>query len=381
MQHSRIEMDRKTSMPPRSSVLVEANHRQLTEEPPVVAVLPWGATEAHGWHLPYGTDVIEATRIAERGVELAHERGARVVVLPTIPFGNDEQQLDQAATISIRTATAAAILNDVARSLVAQRIDRLVILNAHGGNQFQPLVRDVQSEHNLLVVVVNFFQLVPDVKATIFDNSGDHADELETSLLLHLCPELVELERAGQGERVPFAIDGLTQPGVWTPRTWSKCHPDTGSGDPSRATAEKGARYFQAVTEAVAGVLVNLAAAHKGDCRTPEGRRKGGRRASHSEPPVSMPVESFTGGSAPPRPPATHAKSLSLCSVRCPDYHGHSRDRRTAGGRIRHHSPTASMISLFPFSKAAFAAIDRQVNEFADMVVNFVELILMSLFW
>jgi creatinine amidohydrolase len=252
-------------MPPRPYLLAEANHRQLTDKAPVVAVLPWGATEAHGWHLPYGTDVIEATRIAERAAELAHQRGARAIVLPTIPFGNDEQQLDQVCTISIRTATAAAILNDVARSLVAQGIDRLVILNGHGGNQFQPLVRDVQSEHKLLVVVVNFYQLAPAAKDAIFEVSGDHADELETSLLLHLSPELVELDRAGQGGRVPFAIDGLTQPGVWTPRPWSKCHPDTGSGDPSRATAEKGAAYFQVVTEALAGMLVNLAAAKKGD--------------------------------------------------------------------------------------------------------------------
>lgn len=251
-------------MPPRPYLLLEANHRQLSERPPVVAVLPWGATEAHNYHLPYGTDVIEATRIAERGAQLAHDRGARVVVLPTIPFGNDEQQLDQVCTISIRTATAAAILDDVARSLVAQGIDRLVILNAHGGNQFQPLVRDAQREHGVLVVVVNFYQLVPEAKAAIFERPGDHADELETSLLLHLTPELVEMDHAGPGERVPFAIEGLNQPGVWTPRPWSKCHPDTGSGDPALATAEKGAKYFAAVTEAFAGLLVNLGAAKKG---------------------------------------------------------------------------------------------------------------------
>jgi len=251
-------------MPPKPYVLVEANHRQLTERPPVVAVLPWGATEAHNYHLPYGTDVIEATQIAERGAELAHERGARVAVLPTIPFGNDEQQLDQACTISFRTATAAAVLGDVARSLAAQGIDRLVILNAHGGNQFQPLVRDAQREYEVLIVVVNFYQLAPEAKAAIFEKPGDHADELETSLLLHLTPELVELDQAGAGKRVRFAIKGLTQPGVWTPRPWSKCHPDTGSGDPSPATAEKGARDFAAVTEAFAGLLVSLAAAKKG---------------------------------------------------------------------------------------------------------------------
>jgi creatinine amidohydrolase len=251
-------------MPPRPYILLEANHRQLSETPPVVAILPWGATEAHNRHLPYGTDAIEATRVAERAAELAHGRGGRVIVLPTIPFGNDEQQLDQACTISFTTPTAAAILNDVARSLIRQNIDRLVILNAHGGNQFQPLVRDAQSQHGLLIVVVNFYEMVPDVKRSAFESPGDHADEMETSLLLHLCPDLIELNQAGRGERVPFAIECLNQPGVWTPRPWSKSHPDTGSGDPSRATAEKGAKYFEAVANALADLFVNLANARKG---------------------------------------------------------------------------------------------------------------------
>jgi creatinine amidohydrolase len=249
---------------PRAYLLMEANHRQLLAAPPRVAVLPWGATEAHNRHLPYGTDVIEATRVAERAAELAYQRGAKVVVLPTMPFGNDEQQLDQACTISFRTATAAAILNDVARSLVKQGIDRLVILNAHGGNQFQPLVRDAQAEFGLLIVVANFYQMAPDIAKATFEEPGDHADEMETSLLLHLCPDLVELSEAGPGERVPFAISALSQAGVWTPRPWSKSHPDTGSGNPAKATAEKGARYLSAVTEALANLLVELSNAKKG---------------------------------------------------------------------------------------------------------------------
>jgi len=252
-------------MPPRSYLLLEANHRQLTATPPQVAILPWGATEAHNYHLPYGTDVIEATHLARRAAEIAYERGARVVVLPTVPFGNDEQQLDQVCTISFRTATAIAILDDVVRSLAAQKIDRLVILNAHGGNQFQPLVRDAESKHNVLIVVANFYEMVPDAKRAIFEQAGDHADELETSLLLHLEPDLVELSEAGAGDRTVFQINALKQPGVWTPRPWSKSHPDTGSGDPSRATAEKGKRYFEAVTAALADVFVDLANAKKGE--------------------------------------------------------------------------------------------------------------------
>src|SRR5215212_4662460 len=152
--------DRNETAAPRPFVLAEANYRQLLDNKPNVAVLPWGATEAHNFHLPHGTDIIEATEIAIRAAAIAHERGAKPGVLPAIPFGNNEQQLDQVATISITTRTAAAILRDVVRSLSRQRIDRLAIVNAHGGNEFKPLVRDLQSEFaGVLIVVVNFFQV------------------------------------------------------------------------------------------------------------------------------------------------------------------------------------------------------------------------------
>lgn len=247
--------------PPRPYLLREANYRQMLEYRPNVAVLPWGATEAHNYHLPYATDVIEATGIAEDSAARAYEQGGRPIVLPTVPFGNDAQQLDQVATIHLSTATAASLLNDVASSLARQGIERLVILNGHGGNEFKPLVRDVQLASGLFIAVINFFQLVPERVADIFDEPGDHAGELETSLVMHLAPELVQFDQAGDGRRVPFHVSSLAAPGVWTPRPWSRTHPDTGCGDPSRATADKGERYLAALIEAVSRVLIDLSKA------------------------------------------------------------------------------------------------------------------------
>src|SRR5256885_16018643 len=101
----------------RLFALHESNLAQARELKPNLASLPWGATEAHNYHLPHGTDVIEGTRLAERAAELAHARGGKPIVLPTIPFGNNAQQLDQVATIHFSTPTALAILSDVAHSL------------------------------------------------------------------------------------------------------------------------------------------------------------------------------------------------------------------------------------------------------------------------
>lgn len=77
---------------PRAHVLMEANYRQLLDRPPAVAVLPWGATEAHNLHLPHGTDVIEACAIAEAAADNAAASDARPIVLPAVPFGNNAQQ-------------------------------------------------------------------------------------------------------------------------------------------------------------------------------------------------------------------------------------------------------------------------------------------------
>jgi creatinine amidohydrolase len=249
------------SASPRPFVLHEANYRQLLDARPNLAVLPWGATEAHNYHLPHGTDIIEATELAERAAQVAHQRGAKVIVLPAIPYGNNAQQLDQVATIHLSTTTAAAILHDVVESLLRQGISRLLILNAHGGNEFKPLVRDLQARFPVLIVVVNFWQMIPHEVKRIFDEPGDHAGELESSLMLHLRPEWVMIGQAGEGKSIPFKLRSLKQPGVWTPRPWSNCQPDTGAGDPKPATAEKGAEYVGQVSRAIGQLMVELAAA------------------------------------------------------------------------------------------------------------------------
>ena len=89
----------------------------------------------------------------------------------------------------------------LSHSLQKQNIHKLVILNGHGGNEFKPLVRDLQAKTGMFIVVVNFWQLIPDVVNEIFtpgyspgsdasNGPGDHAGELETALLLHLTPDL-----------------------------------------------------------------------------------------------------------------------------------------------------------------------------------------------
>ena len=144
-----------------------------------------------------------------------------------------------------------------------QGIARLIILNSHGGNEFKPMVRDVMLETGIFIAVVNFWQLRLDLQRELFGDPGDHAGAMETSLLLHWCPEHVHMEMAGPGKRLPFAVQSLEQKGVWTPRPWSKIHPDLGSGNPRNASAEKGQRIFEAISEDIAHLIADLSRAKR----------------------------------------------------------------------------------------------------------------------
>ena len=251
----------------RPYVLHEASYRQMLDFRPNVAVLPWGATEAHNYHLPYGTDVIEGVAIAEHAVARANQAGGKCVLLPCIPFGIDHMQLDQVATITMRAATQLAVLNDIAESLVRQGIDRMVLLNFHGGNEFKPLIRDIMLDHPIYIVQVSGYQLAPEKSELLEHKHGDHADEFETSLMLHVAPDWVApLETAGDGAQTPTQLPAVSNtPGVWASRKWSAATKDTGSGDPRAATAEKGAQLLEIIVAALAPVLTELSNAQPGD--------------------------------------------------------------------------------------------------------------------
>jgi creatinine amidohydrolase len=221
------------------------------------AVLPWGATEAHNRHLPYATDTIQGDGVAQEAARRAWERGARVVVLPAIPFGVQTGQREIPLCLNLNPSTQQAILRDLCAGLASHGIQRLVIVNAHGGNDFRQIIRELQPSAGLLLCQVNWWTSVP--AAQFFSVPGDHAGELETSMTMHLAAPLVRpLTEAGPGTLHPFTVRGFREGWAWTPRHWIRATDDTGVGDPSAATPEKGARFFDAASEQLAGFLVEL---------------------------------------------------------------------------------------------------------------------------
>ena len=251
-------------MPPRPYILAETNWKSVKETAFDVAILPWGATEPHNLHLPYATDNYESAAVAERAAEFAWKKGAKVIALPNVPFGVNTGQLDLRLTLNMNPSTQFAVLTDLATALAGYGIRKLLILNSHGGNDFKQMIRELQPKLDLFICSINWWTCVK--SADFFDEPGDHAGELETSLMMVMQPDLIRpLSEAGAGKARKFRVAGLRDGWAWAPRQWTKVTDDTGTGNPSAATREKGEKFLAAVTERIGGFLVELAAADRTD--------------------------------------------------------------------------------------------------------------------
>ncbi len=236
----------------RPYILAESNWSAIKESQFELAILPWGATEAHNYHLPYGTDILEAEAIAAEAARMAYENGTKLIVLPVIPFGVNTGQHDITLDINMNPSTQLLVVRDVVETLNRQGIHKLIILNSHGGNDFKPMIRELGLQFpKMFISSCDWFNAVD--QSAYFENKDDHAGEMETSLVMYLHPELVlPLTAAGDGTAKKFRFDAIREGWAWAERKWSQVTDDTGVGDPRKASAEKGKKYFQAVTKKVA---------------------------------------------------------------------------------------------------------------------------------
>lgn len=224
-----------------------------------IAILPWGATEPHNLHLPYLTDAILSHDIAVDAAQIADTQfGIRAMVMPPVTYGSQNPgQRSLKFCIHARYETQKAILTDTVQSLYSQGIKRLLIINGHGGNTFKNMIRDLAVDiPDMLIASSEWFKMAK--AAEYFEAPDDHADELETSVMMHYHPELVNLSEAGEGRAGGFNSPWLSSGKAWIPRNWLKVSVDTGIGNPRLATAEKGQRFAAVVAKNYAELLRDL---------------------------------------------------------------------------------------------------------------------------
>lgn len=244
----------------KNYILEQTNWKNVQTHKFEVAVIPWGATEPHNLHLPYGTDTLETSKIAEIAAGKAWAKNAKVMVLPGVPFGvQNPGQIELPFCLHVSPSTQKILFADLVKALANQGIKKIIILNGHGGNDFKPIIREIQVEYpEVFIGLIEWFKMAE--AATHFEDTGDHAGEMETSVIQYLFPDLVlPLDEAGDGKSTGFKLNGLKNKLAWTPRNWSKVSKDTGIGNPKNATPEKGEKCVETVTDIISAFLVELA--------------------------------------------------------------------------------------------------------------------------
>lgn len=218
------------------------------------AILAVGATEYHGDHLPYGTDTIVARRLAE---EIA-KRINGLLLLPPIPYGMSLHYAKFPIAITLTSETLTKVLKDVFASLLKHGIRKLLIINGHDGNiaPIEVATREFKVEHpemNLCVLEtwwITAEELLPKGTFEVWDGLG-HAGEGETSIMLAMNPELVDMKHAkGVVPELPSHVQIK-----WT---FEELTPYGATGDPSKATREKGEKMMKALIDHVVSFIKEM---------------------------------------------------------------------------------------------------------------------------
>jgi creatinine amidohydrolase len=213
--------------------------------------------------MPYGTDNLQVEAIGRRACEKAYRAGARVLLLPTIPYGvnTNHLQVPGALACSVTPTALLHVLADLVDAFERQGLKKLVLLNGHGGNELKPLTRELHHRTKVFLCVCDWYRMAADLYPGIFENPGEHADEVETSLGLAFFPDLLHLDQADDGAARPSRFEAINRGWVSMTRPWHLATTNTGLGNPRAATAEKGRRLMEALVERLSKFLIELAAA------------------------------------------------------------------------------------------------------------------------
>ena len=222
-----------------------------------LVVLPIAAVEQHGPHMPTATDSIICTAVAEQVEQNLKES---VLLLPTLWLGASQHHLRWGATLTSRVENYETLLCEICESLLDDGFRRVLILNGHGGNigPMQISLRRLQVHYrNCQLMAASYWSIAEQEIASLMEGeckTVGHACEAETSLVMHLRPELVHESKIENFiDYAPDMIDGVYLCNDMYQRTEKGA-----TGRPDLASAEKGGQMFSAIVKRVTEVVAAL---------------------------------------------------------------------------------------------------------------------------
>jgi creatinine amidohydrolase len=251
-------------------------------------IVPTGAIEQHGHHLPVDTDIHNSSQLACLAAERAREAGiGPVLVAPPVWWGTSPHHLAYPGTISLRLQTMSDLLVDICASLWRHGFYRILFLNGHGGNigVLTATALRISEEVGISPAVASYWTLVKDVLQQVGESPKGgmgHACEMETSLQLHFRAERVAMEQAGPDmprQLTTYSCIDFRDPGpVMIPWDFVRDSRTGAMGDPTTATSEKGRRIATAAGERVLDLAKQLLQLKESDLRAGFTRDLNGRR-------------------------------------------------------------------------------------------------------
>jgi creatinine amidohydrolase len=245
--------------------------RETAERDGSVLVVPVASLEQHGHHMPTITDTLLCTAVVQHGAEAAAEADVPVLMTPPVWTGQSRHHLPFGGTASLDVRTLLSVLEHVAETTLGNGFDALLFVNGHGGNVnlIGNAVQEVAETADAEVLGLTYFHLASDVVASVRESDVggiSHAGELETSMMLHLRPDLVREELIeATPNRKPYAgeSEDLTESGYLSAGRPFTAYTESGAlGRPELATAEKGEAFLEGFCDAFADVLEEVHAAH-----------------------------------------------------------------------------------------------------------------------
>jgi creatinine amidohydrolase len=226
-----------------------------------VFVVPVGATEQHGYHLPLETDWRLCNTVAERACRAADESGIPVLLTPPVWTGFSPHHMDFPGSVTLELSTFVELVSQIARSLWHHGVRKILLLNGHGGNAnpLRAAAQELRFSHGVRVAAASYWDFaLPRIAEWRRSGPGgvDHACEMETALMLAVRPELVRQEHVRDGTWFPKSefLSGDLAVGapVATTFAFSELTEDGVLGDPTLSTGERGEELLEAVTARVA---------------------------------------------------------------------------------------------------------------------------------
>ncbi len=221
-------------------------------------ILPFGSCEAHGGHLPLGTDIFIPIETAER---IAKEC-AGTVIAPPVPFGTSINYNQYPLSINLRYETTVKLTEDILLSLIENGLKNIIILNGHDANipALEIAARNVKSKNKEATIIIvpgwwYYSRTILKDNYNTWDGKG-HGGEAETSLMMEIKPELVNLENSGC--QVHKDVVELTKHGVMVIWDISEVTNTGSTGDSTSATKEKGKILLEEFTEYLIELIKKL---------------------------------------------------------------------------------------------------------------------------